>query len=122
MRRYALVTFLILGAGCQSTTDPVDADVLDLRAEAADLVLSNRSPWPLSIVAIERNALAYTDFVFCTDASVCGHPSGSSWKQPLAMVPGYAPGREVVVYWKEIVPSAFAGLAAARTGTESIRP
>jgi hypothetical protein len=122
MRQFALLTFLIVGVSCRTATDPVNADVLDVRVASADLVLTNQSQWPVAVFVSERNALMISSFLPCTGPTECRHEPGSTWKQPLAMVPGYAPGREIVISWRVIAPSVFGRQDAGWTGTQSIRP
>src|SRR5512140_1790416 len=116
--RWAAGGALLLSLGCDTTSPTrVTDDVLTVGSTSTELVYHNRSPWPVWVFSLERSALAYTDFFICADVSQCqGIPPGGEQRESLADVGGYAPGREIVVTYRELVPDAAGGQARARSG------
>src|SRR5215218_10639897 len=84
---------VLLGCDASSATRAND-DLISVRASSSELVYRNLSEWPIWVFSIERDAIAYTDWIYCTDASKCeGIPSGGVRREPLSRVIGYAPGK-----------------------------
>jgi hypothetical protein len=121
--RRAAAGALLLALGCDaSSVTRASDDVITVRSSSQELVYHNQSEWPVWVFAIESDALAYVDFIPCTDATRCASIApGAERRDALANVIGYAPGREVRVIYRELVPES-AGPARARTGIVTVRP
>lgn len=120
----ATVSALLPALACDASAATRASDeVVSVRASSTELAIRNLSPWPVWTLAIERDAIAYTDFIVCTDAGRCdGIVPGSERRERLDRIIGYSAGREVMVVYQELVPAAAGGPARARSGAVTVRP
>lgn len=123
MRRVKLMSFLAI-AGCSSPSEPRITDVLELKAESGDLVITNHSRQPLATFVIDREFMATANWIFCPEPETCtaGQPAGSSSRRPLSTIWGYRSGGTIVVIWKEVGQTNDGRKVFLREGVETIRP
>ena len=111
MRPTALVTLLSCLLGCTDGVGPI-AGSLQVEIFPPVVRLSNRSSAPIYSFVVERQALAYVDWIPCTNPLTCqGLAPGQDSLIQYTAITGYAPGaEEAVVYWWHLIPKEGGGL------------
>ena len=98
MRRLPLALIVMIAA-CNSATSPGSEDVLSLRVDGSDLVITNRAPGEVVTVTLLAKHVPAANWALCSGGPKCiGHPTGTSWRQPIPRF-DYVPGDEVVIFW-----------------------
>jgi hypothetical protein len=116
------VALIAMTAACNSPTRPDSDDVLSVRVDGADLVITNRSAGEIVGLAMLAKHLPRANWALCSGGPECiGHPSASSWREPIPRY-DYVPGDEVVILWNLLAPLPGGDRRLIRSGGTSIRP
>ena len=105
MKTFLVTTVLSLTVACSSPTAQV-GDGLVVRAAPLALKLTNQTPTPVYIFAIEQEAAARANWATCITPPTCtAIQAGQTITLPYTRISGYAvAGQEAIVYWWHLVP------------------
>src|SRR5918995_7100958 len=93
------LALIAMTTACSSATQPESEDVLSVRVDGADLVITNRASGEIVALALLAKHLPGANWALCSGGPACiGHPSATSWRQPIPRY-DYVRGDEVVVIW-----------------------
>ena len=109
MRKAIVGVLIVLAAGCNSPTGPVQ-----VTARAGSLRLANATEAAVYYFAIERETATRVDWIPCTNPSTCAAVDLHGQKSvPYQDILGYEPGdREAIVYWWHLDPVPSGGFRA----------
>ena len=121
MRRLSLAPITMIAAACDSATSP-GSEVLSLRVDGSDLVITNRAPGEVVTVTLLAKHVPLANWALCSGGPTCvGHPTGTSWRQPIPRF-DYVPGDEVVIFWNLLARFPGGDRKLIRSGRAAIRP
>jgi hypothetical protein len=106
--RVAAILGMVLA--CVDPTAPVPG-ILEVRASAPVLQLTNQSIAPVYTFAIEAGTAALANWAPCTDPSRCrAIAPGQHTTLPYTAITGYsASAQQAIVFWWHLTPAAGAG-------------
>ena len=121
MRSLLVGLVCTLAFACSSTTAPIEGG-LAVKAAPPNLQLSNQSPAPVYVFAIEAGLAPLANWAPCTDPARCRSIRGGGTAEfAYTDIAGYsATARQAIVYWWHLVPrdGGFAPDSIRAVGTE----
>ena len=112
MRALRVGLVCVFSAACGSSTGPI-ADRLVVTAAPPQLQLTNESPAPVYVFAIESGLAMRANWGPCTDPATCrGIPAGATDELAYSGIAGYTESAtHAIVYWWHLVPRDGGGYA-----------
>lgn len=101
---------LLMVLACADPTAVSDG-VLTAQHRNGQLELHNASNTPVHYFALERQAVAYVDWIACVHAACPAAAAGARVSVPDATLPGFtSEAREALVYWWRAVSDGNGGM------------